>query len=143
MHSSIDSLFPLALGIIFLLLIAGAIFAAAITVVVLLTGALYFAGGLLFGRARTRSPWGTGMSLLAPFLLMSVFLVLTFGSPFVLLPALAAGGVTAGVAARRWHPGSAGPVILGALWIGILLLVTLLVVPGLFDHLNITGIPQG
>jgi hypothetical protein len=142
-HSSVDSLFPLALGIIFLLLIAGAILTAAISVVVLLTGVLYFAGGLFFGRAQAHSPWGTGISLLAPFLLMSVFLVVTFGFPFVLLPALAAGGVTAGVAARKRCPGSAGPFILGALWIGILLLVAFLVVPGLFDHLKITGMPQG
>ena len=138
MNSGVESLFPLALGIIFLLLLTGALFTSAIPVVVLLTGTLYFAGGILFGRSQVRAPWGTGIALLAPFLVTSMFLVVTFGSPFLIFPVLASGGIAAGFAVRRRVPGGAGPIILGAFWIGFVVLVALLVVPGLFDRLKLT-----
>jgi hypothetical protein len=138
MHSGIESLFPPALGIILLLLLMGALFTAAIAVVVLLTGTLFFAGGLVFGRSQAHTPLSTGIGLLAPFVVTSVFLVVTFGSPFLIFPVLASGGVAAGFAVRRRVPGGAGPIILGAFWIGFVVLVALLVVPGLFDRLKLT-----
>lgn len=139
MHSSIESLFPLALGIIVLLLLAGALFTMPIPVALLLTGILFFAGGLVFGRSQAHFPWGAGISILAPFLVTSVFLVVTFGSPFLLFPGLAAGGVAAGLAVRRRAPGSAGPYVLGALWIGFVVLLALLVAPALNIHVSSKG----
>jgi len=138
MNSGVESLFPLALGIIFLLLLTGALFTSAIPVVVLVTGVLYFAGGILFGRSQVRAPWGTGIALLAPFLLTSVFLVVKFGSPFLMVPVLAAGGVAAGIAVRRRIPAGAAPFMLAALWIGFVVVMALLVAPGLFDRLKLT-----
>ena len=143
MNSGVESLFPLALGIIFLLLLTGALFTSAIPVVVLLTGALYFAGGIVFGRSQVRPPWGTGIALLAPFLVTSVFLVLTFGSPFLIFPVLAAGGVAAGIAVRRRTPAGAGRFVLAALWIGFIVLIALLVVPDLFGRLTLSGNAPG
>jgi hypothetical protein len=129
MRTGIEWLFPPALGIILLLLLAGVLFTAAIAVAVLLTGVLFFAGGLLFGRSGAPSPLVAGIALVAPFLLTSVFLVVKFGAPFLLLPALASGGVAVGVAVRRRGPGWAGPLILGALWIGCVILLALFVHP--------------
>jgi hypothetical protein len=127
--SGIEPLFPLALGIILLLLLAGALFTTPIPVAVLLTGTLFFAGGLVFGKSKSPSPLGAGMALLAPFLLTSVFLVVKFGSPFLLFPVLASGGVGAGIAARRRVPGWVRPLILVALWIGCVVLLALFVHP--------------
>lgn len=129
MHSGIEPLFPLALGIILLLLFTGALFTTAIPVAVLLTGTLFFAGGLVFGRSEANSPLGAGIALLAPFLLTSVFLVVKFGSPFLLFPVLASGGVVAGVGVRRRVPGGVRPVIVGALWVGFVVLLALFVHP--------------
>lgn len=129
MRSGIESLFPPALGTILLIFLMGAFFAASIPVVVLLTGTLFFAGGLVFGRSGSHSPCFTGMALLAPFLLTSVFLVVKFGSPFLLFPVLASGGVAAGVAVRRRVPGWVRPLILGVLWVGIVVLLALFVHP--------------
>ncbi len=129
MNSGIEPLFPLAVGIILLLLLTGALFTTAITVAVLLTGTLYFAGGLVFGRSEAHSSLGAGIALLIPFLLTSVFLVVKFGSPFLLFPLLASGGVAAGVAVRRRVPGRVGPFILGALWIGFVVLLVIFVHP--------------
>jgi hypothetical protein len=143
MNSGVESLFPLALGIIFLLLLTGALFTSAIPVVVLLTGTLYFAGGILFGRPHLRPPWGTGIALLAPFFVTSVFLVVTFGSPLLIFPVLAAGGVAAGIAARRRTPSGAGPFMLAALWIGFVIVMALFVAPGLLDRLKLAGIAPG
>jgi len=125
-NTGIESLFPPALGLVLLLIITGVLFAAPITVAFLLTGILFFAGGLIFGRTRAHFPWGAGVSLLAPFLAASIFIVATFGSGFLLFPGAAAGGVASGLAVRRLSPGSAGPV-LGALWIGLVLLLALLI----------------
>jgi len=139
MRSGIELLFPPALGVILLLLLMGALFTAAIPVVVLLTGTLFFAGGLVFGRSQVHSPLGMGTGLLAPFLATSVFLVVTFGSPMVIFPVLAAGGVAAGLAVRRRAPGGAALFALGALWIGFVVLVVLLVVPVLNVHVSARG----
>jgi hypothetical protein len=128
-NSGIEPLFPLAVGIILLLLLTGALFTTAITVAVVLTGTLYFAGGLVFGRSEAHSPLGAGIALLAPFLLTSVFIVVKFGSPFLLFPALASGGVATGVVLRRRFPGGVLPVIVGTLWVGIVVLLALFVHP--------------
>jgi hypothetical protein len=138
MTGSVESLFPLALGVILLLLLAGALFTSAIPVVVILTGTLYFAGGIVFGRSQERPPWGTALALLAPFFITSVFLLLTFGFPCVIFPALAAGGVAAGIAVRRRVPAWGRALTLGALWIGFVIVTALLVVPGLFHRLKLT-----
>ena len=129
MRTGIEWLFPPALGIILLLLLAGVLFTAAIAVAVLLTGVLFFAGGLVFGRSAAPSPLVAGIALVAPFLLTSVFLVVKFGSPFLLFPVLASGGVAAGVAVRRRVPGWVRPLILGVLWVGIVVLLALFVHP--------------
>jgi hypothetical protein len=129
MRTGIEWLFPPTLGIILLLLLAGVLFTAAIAVAVLLTGILFFAGGLLFGRPAAPSPLVAGFALVAPFLITSVFLVVKFGAPFLIFPALAAGGVAAGFAVRRRGPGWVGPLILGALWIGCVVLLALVVHP--------------
>jgi hypothetical protein len=129
MRTGIGWLFPPALGIILLLLLTGALFTTAIAVAVLLTGILFFAGGLVFGRSAAPSPLVAGIALVAPFLLTSVFLVVKFGSPFLLFPVLASGGVAAGVAVRRRVTGWVRPLILGALWVGIVVLLALFVHP--------------
>jgi hypothetical protein len=126
-------LFPPALGTILLILLMGAFFAAAIPVVVLMTGTLFFAGGLVFGRPASHSPWFTGAALLAPFLITSAILIVKFGSPFLIFPALAGGGVASGFAIRRRAAGGVGPILLGALWIVCVLLIAYLIVPELFS----------
>jgi len=134
MHQDIGPLFPLSLGIILLLLFTGALFAATMPVAVLLSGTLYFAGGAAFGRSVSPSPGGAGILLLAPFLVMSVFLVVTFGTPFLAFPVLGAGGVAAGAAVRRRVPGGGLPFLFGALWIGFVIAMACLVAPRLFTR---------
>ncbi|HMK38338.1 MAG TPA: hypothetical protein VK569_03290 [Bacteroidota bacterium] len=132
MDRDIGSLFPLSLGIILLLIFTGALFAATIPVAVLISGTLYFAGGAAFGRSVSPSPGGAGMLLLAPFFVTSVFLVATFGSPFLTFPALGAGGVAAGAILRRRVPGRVPPFLFGALWIGFVIAMAFFVAPRLF-----------
>jgi hypothetical protein len=101
MRTGIEWLFPPALGIILLLLLTGVLFTRGIAVAVVLTGVLFFAGGCVFGRSTAPSPLVAGIALVAPFLFLSVFLIVKFGLPFLLFPVLASGGVAAGIAVRR------------------------------------------
>ena len=139
MRPGIESLFPPALGTLLLILLMGAFFTAAIPVVVLLTGTLFFAGGLVFGRSVSHSPWFTGMALLAPFLITSVFLVVKFGAPFLIFPGLASGGAAAGIAFRRRVPAGARLFIVGALWVGAVVIVAFWILPGMFGRVSFTG----
>ena len=139
MRTGIEWLFPPALGIILLLLLAGVLFTAAIAVAVLLTGVLFFAGGLVFGRSAAPSPLVAGIALVAPFLLTSVFLVVKFGAPFLIFPALAVGGVASGLVGRRRGLPGAGGFILGALWVGFVIVMTFLIIPAVFDRVGFAG----
>jgi hypothetical protein len=126
MHQGIEQFFPVALGVVLLLLLTGALFTMPIPVVVLLSGTTFFAGGMVFGRREEYSAWGAGITLLLPVFLTSAFLVVKFGVSFLAIPALAAGGVAAGVAARRRAPRGAGAFLLGAAWFAFVAVIALL-----------------
>jgi hypothetical protein len=139
MRPGIESLVPPALGTILLILLMGAFFAASTPVVVLLTGTLFFAGGLVFGRSGVPSPLVAGIALVAPFLFTSAFLVVKFGAPFLIFPALAVGGVASGLVGRRRGLPGAGGFILGALWVGFVIVMTFLIIPAVFDRVSFAG----
>jgi hypothetical protein len=138
-RTGIEALFPPAAGIMALLLVTGALFAAPASVAVLLTGIFFFGAGLLFSRSKPRFPLGAGLAILAPFLLLSVFLVTAFGARLLVFPVLAAGGVASGLAIRRRGRSGAGGFVLGALWVGFVAVVAFLVFPGMFGSISFTG----
>jgi hypothetical protein len=132
MDRSLESFFPLSLGIILLLVLAGALFAAPIRIAVLLTGILFFGGGVVFGRVRSLSVRGAGIALVAPFLVTSVFLVVAFGVQFLLFSLLSSGGVAAGMSSRRRMKGWPGLVTAATVWTGCVVFVAWYVVPHVF-----------
>ncbi len=136
MSSGIESFFPLASGLILLILTIGALLAAPVWLPVFLTGTLFFAGGLFFARPGTRYPWGACTGILAPFVLTSVFLVAMFGMKLLVFPALAAGGVASGVGLRRMDLRGPGRYLLGALWVALVVCAAVVALPGLFGRLN-------
>ncbi len=133
MPRGIESLFPLAAGIMLLLLVGAALLAATVPVAVLVTGILYFAGGFVFGG----SGGYPGISLIAPFAVFSAFLVGAFGFLFLLFPLLAGGGIAAGGAVRRSGRRGAGFLVPALLWCVLVALIAFLVVPVHFHRLNL------
>jgi hypothetical protein len=134
MDRTIESFFPLSLGIVLLLILAGALFAAPIRIAVLLTGILFFGSGLVFARVQALSARAAGIALVAPFLVTSVFLMVAFGARFILFPLLASGGVAAGMAARRRSQGWPGVVMPALVWTGCVVCVAWYLVPQVFDR---------
>jgi|GEM_PF-6580279 len=141
--TGIGPLFPPAAGIVALLLVTGALFAAPAPVAALLTGMLFFGLGLVFSRSKPRYPWGAGLAILAPFLIVSAFLVAAFGARFLVLPFLALGGIASGLAVRRRRLSGAGGVILGALWIGLVIVIALCVLTRIPGRVGLTGSAPG
>lgn len=129
MHQGIEQFFPVALGLVLLLILTGALFTLPVPVVVLLSGTMFFAGGVLFGRREEYSAWGAGITLLLPLLLTSAFLVAKFGVSYLAIPALSVGGVAAGVAVRRRAPRGGRAFLLGAAWIAFVAVIALLLLP--------------
>ncbi len=140
-RTGIEPLFPAAAGIVALLLVMGALFAAPAEIAVLLTGILFFVLGLVFSRGTPRFPWGAGLAILAPFLVTSAFLVTAFGLRLLLLPLLAAGGVASGLAVRRRGRKGAAGFILGALWLGFVVVMTMFIFPHMSGGVIFTGLP--
>ena len=139
MNSGVEPLFPLASGIILLLASTAGLLASPVSVAFTVAGVLFFAAGLVFGRPAGGFPWGAGTAILAPFLLLSAFLVSTYGIRWILLPALAAGGVASGFALRRTTVPRARGVLLGALWVCFVAVAAFWIVPGIFDRVSFTG----
>jgi hypothetical protein len=139
MSSGVEPLFPLAAGVILLLVVTAALFAGPVFVPFALTGGLFLAAGLFFGRAGARFRWGAALAILAPSLALSAFLVAAFGARWLLFPALAAGGVASGLEIRRRGLSGPGGILLGALWVGIVVVCAFIILPELFDRVSFTG----
>jgi len=139
-RTGIEPLFPAAAGIMALLIVMGALFAAPAEYALFLTGILFFGLGLLFTRRGPRFSRGAGLGILAPFLLTSAFLVTAFGLRYLLFPVLAAGGVASGVPlGRRGRPVAPG-FMMALLWVAFVAVMTICVYPHLSGGIGSTGL---